>query len=87
VAIEERVAALTADIFQSLEGTVGWVQVTGRKSANGRANGWMADPKVKSAVQEKKDCIRTNEATLHNPLTIRERRAKSTLRRAMRRPQ
>ena len=71
VAIEERVAALTADIFQSLEGTVGWVQVTGRKSVNGRANGWMADPKVKSAVQEKKDCMRTNEATLHNPAATR----------------
>ena len=43
MAIEGRVAALTTDILQSLEGTVGWVQVTGRKSVNGRANGWMAD--------------------------------------------
>ena len=70
-AIEERVDALTTDILQSLEGTVGWVQATGRKSVNGRANGWMADPKVKSAVQEKKDCMRANEATMHNPVATR----------------
>jgi len=70
-AIEGHVAALTADILQSLEGTVGWVQVTGRKSVNGRANGWMADPEVKSAVQKKKECMRASEATLHNPAATR----------------